>query len=127
MTKVLLALVLGALLSTPDEALAEEIVNRSVGLPGASMEQKIIFNPSEAEYVAARDARLKALQAGDPAAMVNPIDGPWMIVETTAMIGFSVGVDFAGLSVGAIEAMEGRTSLRRVTAAEEALFMFENN
>lgn len=107
-------------------AIGEEIVNRSVSLPGATMEQKVIYHPTEAEYLEARATRLQALKDGDPSAMVNPTDGPWMIVETTAMVGIEIGVDFPGLSVGSIGAMEGRTHLRRITAAEDALFRFEN-
>ena len=105
---------------------SEEILNRSVSSPGASMEQKVIYHPSEAAYLEAREERLEALRDGDPSAMVNPSDGPWMIVETTAMVGMEIGVDFPGLSVGSISAMEGRTHLRRITAAEDALFTFEN-
>ncbi len=104
---------------------SEEILNRSVSLPGASMDQKVIYNPSEAAYLEAREKRLEALRDGDPSAMVNPSAGPWMIVETTAMVGMEIGLDFPGLSFGSIGAMEGRTHLRRITAAEDALFTFE--
>lgn len=109
----------------PAQGFSEEIVVESISLPGASLEQEIIYHPSKKTYIAACEARIAALQKKDPEAYVNPIDGPWMIAETTAMVGFEIGVDFKGLSVGSVKSMSGRKHLRRVTAAEDALYRFE--
>ncbi len=83
-------------------------------------------NTSEAEYLEAREDKLDQLRQGNPEAMVNPADGPWMVAETTAMIGLEVDLGLIGLSLGTISAMEGRTNLRQIAAAEDALFRYES-
>lgn len=95
---------------------AEEIVIRSVDLPGASADQEITYHPSLAEYERVRDEILARLRKREPSAMVNPSDGPWMRVETTAKIGFS----YYGIG-----AASGKKKIRQITAAEEALYLFE--
>jgi hypothetical protein len=106
--------VLPFMLAVP--ALADEVVIQSVDLPGASLAQEVTYHPSKAAYIKARDEQLKRLKDGVASAMVNPSDGPWMIVETTAKI----GIEFKGMGVS-----QGRKHLRRVTAAEEALYRYE--
>jgi hypothetical protein len=97
-------------------SIADETLVRSLDLPGASMEQEVTYAPSKAEYERVRDDTLARLQAGDKTAMVNPSNGPWMRVETTAKIGFEIkGVGMA----------EGRKHLRQISAAEEALFRYQ--
>jgi hypothetical protein len=82
------------------------------------MEQEVTYSPSKAEYENTRDQTLIRLRAGDNSAMVNPRNGPWMRVETTAKIGFELkGVGLA----------EGRKNLRQISAAEEALFRFQES
>lgn len=81
------------------------------------MEQEITYHPTQSEYEASRDDVLKRLKEGDQSARVNPADGPWMIVGTTAKI---------GLELQGIGADKGRKHLRQISAAEEALYMFEN-
>lgn len=97
-------------------ALADETLVRTLTLPGAEADQTVVFHPSETEYNAARETRLRLLEAKDPSGCVNPQDGPWVQVETTAKIGFSI----KGVGV-----LEGRTHLRQVSAADEALFLYE--
>lgn len=104
-------------LAFPFIALPEETIVRSIGLPGASLDQEVTYHPTRADYEAARDEVLRKLRAGDPSARVNPAAGPWMRAETTAMIGFAVK---------GIGASEGRKDYRQISAAEEALFLFEN-
>jgi|GEM_PF-3715696 len=95
---------------------AQEIVIKSVHLPGASMEQEVTYYPSEQEYELFRDSVLKSLRAGDPEAFVNPIDAPWMRAETSAKI----GIAYQGVGVA-----KGRKNIRQITASEEALLLFE--
>jgi hypothetical protein len=96
--------------------MADETVNRTITLPGAEADQAVIFHPSEKEYNSAREQRLRLLEAKDPSGCVNSQDGPWMQVQTTAKIGFSI----KGVGV-----LEGKTHVRQVSAAEEALFLYE--
>lgn len=121
-----LAVLAATIIALAHPAQAEEVVNKRIGLPGASLEQKVIYHPSEAEYLRARDAHLEQLRQGNPEAMANPIEGPWMVAETTAMIGIEIDLGLLGLSVGTISAMEGRTNLRQISAAEDALYRYEN-
>lgn len=97
---------------------AEETVKESVSLPGASLEQEVTYSTSKADYDSTRDGILKRLQDGDQSAMVNPTEGPWKQVETTAMIGFEVK---------GVGASQGTVHKRQISAAEEALFLFENH
>jgi hypothetical protein len=97
--------------------LAEETIVSSVDLPGASMDQEVTYSPTKAEYERVRDETLARLRAGDNSAMVNPHNGPWMRVETTAKIGF----EFKGIGVA-----QGRKHLRQISAAEEALYKYQN-
>lgn len=99
-------------------AWADETVNLTISLPGAEADQVVIFHPSKDEYNAAREKRLRLLEEKDPTGCVNPQDGPWMQVQTTAKIGFSI----KGVGV-----LEGKTHVRQVSAAEEALFMYEKS
>lgn len=105
------------LLAFPAEANAEETVVRTISLPGATIEREITFHPTEAAYLQALDARLRDLRAGKPGAYLNPADGPWMILQTTAKI----GIEWHGFGYS-----EGQKDVRRVTAAEEALYRFEH-
>ena len=97
---------------------ADETLVSSVDLPGASLSQEVTYSPTKAEYDRVRDETLARLKKGDLSARVNPTNGPWMRVETTAKIGFSV----KGVGVS-----NGTKTLRQITAAEEALFRLENN
>lgn len=97
-------------------ACADEVVVRSIDLPGASMYQEVTYSPDRRTYESTRDAILVHLEKGDDTARVNPVDGPWMLVETTAEI---------GLAVKGVGTFSGRKHLRRVSAAEEALYRFE--
>ncbi|MGM4960898.1 hypothetical protein ACT4MK_36905 [Bradyrhizobium barranii] len=97
-------------------AMADEVIMRSLDLPGASMEQEITYSPTRIEYERVRDDTLTRLKQGDKTAMVNPGNGPWMRVETTAKIGFA----YKGIGVS-----EGRKHLRQISAAEEALYRYE--
>lgn len=94
----------------------EEIVVESVSLPGASLEQEVTYSTTKTDYEATRDAILERLRAADPTARVNPADGPWKRVETTAKI---------GISIKDVGIAKGRVHLRQISAAEEALFLFE--
>jgi hypothetical protein len=96
---------------------ADEKIVRSGTLPGASIEQEITYHPSLKDYETARDERLALLKKGDKSAYQNPADGPWMQVETTAKI----GIELKGVGVA-----QGRKNLRQITAAEEALYIFEH-
>ena len=96
---------------------ADEIIVQSVNLPGASLDQEVTYHPNKADYIKARNARLKKLKEGDASAMANPANGPWMIVQTTAKI----GIAYKGIGVS-----KGRKHLRRITAAEDALYEYEN-
>lgn len=82
------------------------------------MEQEIIYSTTEKDYNNYRDEILARLRDGDQSAMVNPIDGPTKIVQTTAKIGFEIK---------GVGTSEGRKHLRRITAAEEALFLYQND
>ncbi|RWB26417.1 hypothetical protein [Mesorhizobium sp.] len=96
---------------------AEETVVKSVNLLGiASMDLEVVYNTSEADYLKTRDDILERLKGGDPTAAVNPADGPWMHVETIAKIGFEI--KDVGLA-------QGKKHLRQVSAAEEALSLYE--
>jgi hypothetical protein len=97
-------------------SIADETYVMSYELPGASMEQEITFHPSKDTYLHARDDILKRLKASDNTAMSNPKDGPWVLVETTAKI---------GLSYKGVGASSGRKNLRQISAADEALFLFD--
>ncbi len=98
-------------------AYCEEIVVRSVNLPGASMQQEVTYSTNMSDYESTRDNILSRLKKGDPSARVNPSDGPWMRVETTAVIGF----EYKGIG-----SSSGRKRMRQVSAAEEALYLFEH-
>jgi hypothetical protein len=97
---------------------ADETIVRSITLPGAGLEQSITYHPSIAEYDRVRDETLSRLKKGDSSARINAIDGPWMQAETTAKI---------GLELKGVGATTGRKYLRQITAAEEALYLFENS
>lgn len=97
-------------------ARSEETIVESINLPGASMEQEVTYSTTKLEYEAARDDRLKRLREGDETAFVNPREGPWMRVETTAKIGF----EYQGVG-----AASGRKNVRQISAAEEALYRFQ--
>lgn len=105
-----------AFFSCWDFALAEETIVSTVDLPGASLEQEITYSTSRADYESARDKTLERMKNADNTAFVNPKDGPWMRVETTAEI---------GLSIKGVGTSEGRKYLRQISAAEEALFLYE--
>lgn len=96
---------------------AEERIVRSLSLPFASLEQEVIYNPSRREYETARDDILARLKKGDNLARMNPASGPWLRAVTTARVGFEIR---------GVGATEGRTNYRQVSAAEEALYLFEN-
>jgi hypothetical protein len=97
---------------------AEEIIIRETELPFASMTQEIIYSTSQKQYDLERDFILKKLRERDFSVMQNPSGGSTKIVQTTAMIGIS----WKGVGTS-----EGRKHLRKITAAEEALFLFEND
>ena len=96
---------------------AQEIYIEKVLLPGAGLDQEVTYYPTKADYEAARADILERLNKGDQTAMVNPTEGPWRRVETTATIGFS----YKGVGTSS-----GRKYLRQMTAAEEALYLFES-
>ena len=95
---------------------ADETLVTNIDLPGASIDQEVTYSPSRAEYDRVRDETIDRLRKGDSTARVNPNRGPWMRVETTAKIGFA----YKGVG-----ASSGRKNLRQISAAEEALFKFE--
>lgn len=96
---------------------AEEVVVRKAWLPFglADLEQTLIFNPDEETYNSERDEALGKLRAGQ--SLNNPIEGAWVRIETTA----TVGIEIEGIG-----ASSGHTTYRQITAAEDALFRFEN-
>lgn len=98
------------------DAYSQETIVTRIDLPGASAEQEVTYYPSKSKYISTRDDIFQRLKAKDASAMVNPADGPWMRAETTATIGFS----YRGVGVA-----QGRTNVRQITAAEEALYKFE--
>jgi hypothetical protein len=112
--KVVVALIAGV--AAISCALGEETLVSSVDLPGASLSQEITYSTSKADYDETRDRILARLQAGDRDALVNPRNGPWMRVETTATIGF----EYKGVG-----SSQGRKNLRQISAAEEALYRYE--
>jgi hypothetical protein len=97
-------------------ALADETLKSAIHLPGASVDQEVTYHPSKSEYESVRTRTLDRLKAKDPSARVNPSNGPWMLVETTAMI----GIEYHGVGVS-----NGRKHVRKVSAAEEALYMHD--
>ena len=95
---------------------AEEIVIGYGGLPGASIENEIYYSTSEDDYNDTLEEILDGLKDGDEDYLVNPADGPYRIVQTTA----KVGISYRGVGFG-----KGRKHLRQVSAADEAFFKFE--
>src|SRR4051794_26304491 len=87
--RFILLLAMTSLVSTIRPAGADETFVSSVDLPGATMDQEITYSPSKQEYERVRQDVLSRLKSGDPSARVNPSNGPWMRVETTAKIGLS--------------------------------------
>jgi hypothetical protein len=96
--------------------LAEETIRTTISLPGASLEQEVTYSTTKSDYESVRDGILKRLKEGDPTAMVNPTDGPWMKAETTAMI---------GLEVKGVGVSQGKVHKRQISAAEEAFYIFQ--
>lgn len=96
-------------------ALSSEILIEKVELPGATIEQEVTYSTSKNDYEAARDLRLSRMRRGDVGAFVNDPE-PWRRVETTATIGF----EYKGFG-----SASGRMNIRQISAAEEALFLFE--
>lgn len=113
---IIMGLVIGIMCTSNYLVHSEEIVVTRTWLPGAAVEQEIRFSTTKKDYETTRDDILKRMKAGDQSAFVNPADGPWMQVETTATI---------GMEVKGIGTAEGRKHLRQVTASEEALFLYE--
>jgi hypothetical protein len=97
-------------------ALADETRVEDVNLPGASLSQEVTYHPSKEEYEHVRVDTLERLKAGHSSALVNPRNGPWKRVETTAKIGF----EYKGVGTSS-----GRKLLRQISAAEDALFEFD--
>lgn len=97
-------------------AYCEEIVIRSINLPGASMQQEVMYSTDMRDYESVRDEILSRLKKGDLSARINPSDGPWMRVETTA----AIGLEYKGIG-----SSSGRKEIRQISAAEEALYLFE--
>ena len=112
------ALVLAAVAGSaqPVRAQERETVFKRVWLPFASLETEVTYHPSEKAYEKLRDDTLARLRACDPAAFFNPADGPWKQAETTAELEIDLRV--AGVS-------KGRTLVREISAAEDALELFE--
>jgi hypothetical protein len=98
-------------------ASADETIVRAATLPFASAEQEVTYHPSLREYERARDETLAKLRRGDASSYVNPKDGPWMLVQTTVEI---------GIEIKGIGSSEGRKNVRQISAAEEALYVFEH-
>lgn len=111
-----LCVLFSALIVLVEAVHSREVVVRRVDLPGVAMEQEVTYSTSRADYERQRDERLARLRKGDSSASVNPASGPWMLVETTATI---------GLAYQGIGSSSGRKQLRRITAAEEALYLYE--
>jgi hypothetical protein len=111
------ALVIATLFLSLNPAIAEEVIVRSLTLPFSSMEQEVTYHPSRREYEVVRNKILARLKQGDPTARANPQSGPWLRAVTTAKIGFEFH------SIGA---SQGRVNYRQVSAAEEALYLFES-
>jgi hypothetical protein len=103
------------LIFVPAANAAETVMDR-ISLPGASLEQEVTYHPSKREYVSTRNALLERMKRGDQSAFVNSRTGPWMVVSTTAMI----GIEFRGVG-----ASSGRKHLRQISAAEEALYIYD--
>ena len=112
------ALVLAAVAGSAQSVRAQEreTVVKRVWLPFASLETEVTYHPSEKAYEKLRDDTLARLRACDPAAFFNPADGPWKQAETTA--GLELDLRVAGVS-------KGRTLVREISAAEDALELFE--
>jgi hypothetical protein len=119
MFKVIFALFVSIILvgQTTHHALADETFTGGVNLPGASMSQDVTYHPSRSEYLSVRNKTFDLLKAKKSSANVNPADGPWMLVETTA----TIGLEYHGVGVSS-----GRKHVRKVSAAEEALYMLEH-
>ena len=94
----------------------QETVVKRVWLPFASLETEVTYHPSEKTYEKLRDDTLARLRACDPAAFFNPADGPRKRAETTAELDLDLRI--AGVSTG-------RTLVREISAAEDALELFE--
>ena len=111
-------LVLAAVAGSAQTVHAQEqdTVVKRVWLPFASLETEVTYHPSEKAYEKARDDTLAGLRACDPAAFFNPVEGPWKQAETTGELGIDLGI------VGASKA---RTLVREISAAEDALELFE--
>lgn len=114
--RVAAALVLAAVAGSAQSVRAQETVVKRVWLPFASLETEVTYHPSEKAYEKLRDDTLARLRACDPAAFFNPADGPWKQAETTAELEIDLRV--AGVS-------KGRTLVREISAAEDALELFE--
>lgn len=118
-----IALCLPLILLTENFASADETLVQEASILGlASMEQAITYHPSKTQYGQARDDTLARLRDGDNTAMVNPAEGPWMRVVTTAKVGFEIPVG----DLGNAGALSGREHVRQISAAEEALFIYNN-
>lgn len=83
---------------------------------GAAHEEDVTYYPNEDVYEKLRDDTLDRLRECESAAFFNPADGPWKHAKTTTEWDFD-------LKVGGI--FKGRRLVREVSAAEEALEMFE--
>ena len=116
--RVAAALVLAAVAGSaqPGRSQEQETVVKRVWLLFASLEEEVTYYPSEKAYEKLRDDTLARLRACDPAAFFNPADGPRKRAETTAELGIDLPI--AGASTG-------RTLVREMVAAEEALELFE--
>lgn len=97
-------------------AFCEETVIRKLSLPFASIEQRVTYSTTESDYNHTRDQILMRLKAGVKSALVNPQDTPWLRAETT----LTIGIAYEGYGID-----KGRVRLRQVSAAEEALYLFE--
>lgn len=110
-------IVLVALLVSMIHAHAEETTVDQVDLPGASLHQEVTYSSTRKDYNDTRDAILKRMKAGDKSAFVNNPE-PWKLVETTA----TIGVAYKGVG-----SSSGKKNIRKVSASEEALYLFNKD
>mgnify|MGYP003113814870 CR=1 FL=1 len=102
------------------EASPQETHTKRLDIPGASLNQKITYYPNKEAYDSHVDEVLKLLRSN--AGVSNEFEAPYKVVETLAETGVSIGIP--GVDGASVGEMSGRESTRTITAAEEALELF---
>jgi hypothetical protein len=96
--------------------MADETIVQTISLPGASLNQKLTYSPSKAQFIKARDERLERMKKNDFSAFQSPMGDPTVTIETTA----TKGVAWRGVGLES-----GRTYSCTYTASDDALWMYE--